>query len=92
MINQTNNPQGDGTNPAEQQMSPAQVKNAVDEALTMEREHATSASGPKGDRSAWARTLEAHAERRRALATRIRAENPSYTDAEIEARLEQFGA
>jgi hypothetical protein len=92
MINQANNPQGGGTNPAEQPMSPAQVKNAVDGALKMEREHATSPPGPKGDRSAMARTLEAHAERRKALAARIRAENPSYTDAEIEARLEQFGA
>jgi hypothetical protein len=54
--------------------------------------NATSPPVPKGDHSARARTLEAYAERRKALAARIRAENPSYTDAEIEARLEQFGA
>jgi len=36
--------------------------------------------------------LEAYVERRRKLAARIRLENPSRTEEEIEARLEQFGA
>jgi hypothetical protein len=38
------------------------------------------------------RTLEAYVERRRKLAAQIRAENPSCTEEEIEARLEVFGA
>jgi hypothetical protein len=38
------------------------------------------------------RALQAHVERRRKLAARIKVENPSSTDEEIEARLEQFGA
>jgi hypothetical protein len=36
--------------------------------------------------------LEAYVERRRKLAARIRLENPTRTEEEIEARLEQFGA
>jgi hypothetical protein len=36
--------------------------------------------------------LNAHTERRNRLTARVKAENPSYTDLEIEARLEQFGA
>ena len=38
------------------------------------------------------RGLEAHVERRSKLAARIKLENPSRTEEEIEARLEQFGA
>ena len=38
------------------------------------------------------KSLEADAERRKRLTTQIMIENPSYSAAEIEARLEQFGA
>ena len=38
-----------------------------------------------------ARALEAHVERRQRLAAQVRVENPSRTEEEIEARLEQFG-
>jgi hypothetical protein len=37
------------------------------------------------------RILDAYTARRRQLTTRIKSENPSYTESEIEARLEQFG-
>lgn len=43
-------------------------------------------------RAVEARALEAHVERRRKLAARIRQENPTRSEEEIEARLEQFGA
>jgi hypothetical protein len=39
-----------------------------------------------------AKLLAAHAERRKRLTARLRAEHPSYSDAEIAARLEVFGA
>jgi hypothetical protein len=38
-----------------------------------------------------AKTSKAHVERRSRLWLQIRAENPGFTQAEIEARLEQFG-
>jgi hypothetical protein len=43
-------------------------------------------------RSASARALAAHIARRSRLADQIRAAHPTYTKAEIEERLEQFGA
>ena len=43
-------------------------------------------------RSASARALAAHVARRSRLADQIRAQHPTYTKAEIEERLEQFGA
>jgi hypothetical protein len=43
-------------------------------------------------RSASARALAAHVARRSRLADQIRAAHPTYTKAEIEERLEQFGA
>jgi hypothetical protein len=46
---------------------------------------------PKTRPVADARALEAHAERRQRLAAQVRVENPSLTEEEIEARLEQFG-
>ncbi len=36
--------------------------------------------------------LEAHVERRKRLTLQIRADHPSFSDVEIEARLEVFGA
>jgi hypothetical protein len=38
-----------------------------------------------------AKFLERHVERRKRLTARVRADNPSFTEAEIEARLEVFG-
>ena len=38
------------------------------------------------------KSLEAYAERRKRLTTQVMIENPLYSAAEIEARLEQFGA
>jgi hypothetical protein len=58
----------------------------------IEGEQPASSPAPNAIRNANARTLEAHADRRRKLAARIRAEKPSRTEEEIEARLEQFGA
>ena len=79
-------------NSADQPMSSGQIKNAVDEGLRiMELETAIMVT-PKGVRNGDTRTLEAYVERRRKLAAQIRAENPSCTEEEIEARLEVFGA
>jgi hypothetical protein len=79
-------------NSADQPMSSGQIKNAVDEGLRiMELETAITVT-PKGVRNGDTRTLEAYVERRRKLAAQIRAENPSCTEEEIEARLEVFGA
>jgi hypothetical protein len=36
--------------------------------------------------------LEAHVEKRKLLTARVKAENPSYTELDVEARLEQFVA
>jgi hypothetical protein len=47
---------------------------------------------PKVTRAADVRALEAHIERRGKLAAKIRLEEPSRTEEEIEERLEQFGA
>ncbi len=44
-----------------------------------------------GDHSSNKRIVEACAERRKRLTAGVKAENPSYTESEIEARLEQFG-
>jgi hypothetical protein len=46
---------------------------------------------PTTGRIADARALEAHVERRQRLVAQVRVENPSRTEEEIEARLEQFG-
>jgi len=86
-------PRSNGTGSAEQPLSSGQVNNAIDETLRMmEREQAASPPAPMDIRDANARTLEAYVDRRKKLAARIRAENPSCTEEEIEARLEQFGA
>lgn len=78
---------------AELPMSSGQVQNAVDGALRMmELEQAASPQAPTGILGANAQNLDAHADRRKKLAARIRAECPACTEEEIEARLEQFGA
>ncbi len=69
---------------------PQMAADAADDA----RPHLSRAAArpvPKPKRLADAQALEAHAERRRRLAAQVRLENPSRTDEEIEARLEQFG-
>ena len=100
MIGQTSSPAsmgseawGGSANPAQESMSPGQVENAVDGATKMmEREQPASPPAQMGSRSAGARALEAYIERRKRLADRIRAEHPSYSEAEVEERMEQFGA
>ena len=100
MIQQSNHDAGgdtaarsSGAHAAEQPMSSGQVKNAVDGALRMmERDQAAPVPASTGNPDLNARALEAYVARRKTLAARIRAENPSCTDEEIEARLEQFGA
>jgi|SRR5215468_895991 len=84
---------GGAANSTDQVISSAQIENAVDEDLKgVELQRVETSTTPKEMRNAERRTLEAHAERRGRLAARIRAENPSCTEEEIEARLEQFGA
>jgi hypothetical protein len=85
-------PRGDASS-ADHLMSSGQIKNVAHEALrSVQPERAAIPSTPKVMRIADARTLDAYVERRRKLAARIRMENPSCTEEEIEARLEQFGA
>jgi len=76
-------------NSADRLMSPKNVEAALQ---TMRPQRTTVRSAPKVMRIADVQELDAHVERRRKLAARIRLENPSRTEEEIEARLEQFGA
>ena len=99
MIGQANQDTGGGVEPrsdatsADRLMPSGPIRNVADEALqSLLPEQAAIPSTPKGVRIADARVLEAYVERRRKLAARIRMENPSCTEEEIEARLEQFGA
>lgn len=78
-------------NSAETQMASGQVAN-VEARRPSRLERITTMPAPKFIGTADARELEAYVERRRRLAERIRSENPSHTEEEIEARLEQFGA
>jgi len=83
----------DGTGPVLQPISRAPIKSAEDGGSTMtEGAQATSAPAPKRGRSASARTLQAYVDRRNRLVEQIRTQFPHYTDAEIEERMEQFGA
>jgi hypothetical protein len=77
--------------PANQQMSCGQITD-VEALRSMQPEPTATPPGPKFMGTADARALEAYAERRRKLAAQIRLENPSRSEEEIEARLEQFGA
>jgi hypothetical protein len=82
-----------GPDQSQQQMSPGQAKKPADLASPiMQPDQPVTASSPKNERSGDARAMQAHADRRRRLAERIKAERPSYSQDEIEARLEQFGA
>jgi hypothetical protein len=76
--------------PTDQAVSRAQLKNAGDVPLEgMKRGSPTiSCSGHLFN----SEYLDAYIERRKKLTVRIRAEHPTFTDAEIEERLEQFGA
>ena len=83
----------DGTGPVLQPISPGPVKSAEDGgSKMMEGAQATSAPAPKRAHSASARTLQAYVDRRSRLVEQIRAQFPHYTEAEIEERMEQFGA
>jgi hypothetical protein len=97
MISQMNHRAGADTEPrsdaslADQVMSCGQINNG--EALqSMQSERIAVSPAPKVMGIADGRALEAYIERRRRLAARIRSENPTRTEDEIEARLEQFGA
>ena len=101
MIKQTDRYVGGDAEPpssaksADQLISSGQIKNTMDEAPRMMLGRTTNPAVPampKGIRNAETRTLEAYIERRRKLAAQIRAENPTCTEEEIEARLEVFGA
>jgi hypothetical protein len=98
MINQANRDMGGGAEPrtansTDQLMSSANGGNVSDEGLlSVPRQQTAIPAAPKVTRMADAQALEAYVERRRKLAARIRLENPSCTEEEIEARLEQFGA
>src|SRR5437899_10954711 len=97
MISQMNHGAGGDTEPrgdaslADQVMSRGQIKKG-DALPSIGPERITVSPAPKVVRTADGRALEAHVERRRRLAARIRLENPARTEAEIEARLEQFRA
>lgn len=80
-----------GTNAAQLALSPDNTA-AEGAAKMMERGQPASPPEPIGNRSANARALAASIARRSRLADQIRAEHPTYTKAEIEERLEQFGA
>jgi hypothetical protein len=77
--------------PAHQPLSSGQIAN-VEVSRSMRPERTATPPGPKFTGTADGQSLEAHVERRRKLAARIRLESPSRTEEEIEARLEQFGA
>jgi hypothetical protein len=81
-----------GPDRLQQQMLPGQVKKPADPASPiMQPDRLVTGPSPKDKRSTDARAIQAHVDRRRRLAERIKAERPSYTQDEIEARLEQFG-
>lgn len=83
----------DGTGPMRQPISPGPINSAEDGGpKMMEGAQATGAPAPKRARSASARTLQAHVDRRNKLVEQIRAQFPHYTEAEIEERMELFGA
>jgi hypothetical protein len=98
MINQMNQEAGvhaeAGTdaNAADRRMASGQITN-VEALRSMRPERTGTPRAPKFKGiMANARALEAYVERRKKLAERIRLEDPSRTEEEIEARLEQFGA
>jgi hypothetical protein len=79
-------------NAADQQVSCGRIENA-EPPRSMRPGRIANARAPKFvGVMADARALQAYVERRKKLAAQIRLENPSRTEEEIEARLEQFGA
>jgi hypothetical protein len=84
MINQMNQSVGGDAAPRSDANSPA--------LQSMQPERTAAAPPLRVAGMADVQALEAHIERRRKLAARIRLESPSRTEEEIEARLEQFGA
>jgi hypothetical protein len=98
MMNQTNGSvstvsevRGGVTNPAEQAMPSGQADDAMDGTSKMTDPPAIPPT-LEGIHPGSPRALQAYIERRKRLADRIRAEHPYFTEAEIEERLEQFGA
>jgi hypothetical protein len=95
LIHQTNH---DAGRPAETNLAiaanhaaPAQPAARAVDVAPLRTYRAAAKPVPKPKRVAAAQALEAHAERRHRLAAQARVENPSRTEEEIEARLEQFG-
>jgi hypothetical protein len=94
-VHNPTNPDGrnDGTSPVLQPISPGPVKSAEDGgSKMMEAAQATGAPAPKSTHSVSARIVKAHVDRRNRLVEQIRAQFPHFTEAEIEERMEQFGA
>jgi hypothetical protein len=92
MISQLNKSVAE-TKPTGQALSPAQIKNSTDIPLEiMKRASARNGSVRGGAHLDNSKYLETYIERRKKLTARIRAEHPTFTDSEIEERLEQFGA
>jgi len=94
MISQTN--QDAGGNAELRNFASAANQVASDEPTEIVADHARLSQAsmkpvPTTRRIADARALEAHVERRQRLAAQVKVENPSRTEEEIEARLEQFG-
>ncbi len=81
----------DGADPAQLAMSSASPDGGSASAAGMDWPQAQSAE-PANIRLANERALAARVARRSRLANQIKAEHPNYTKAEIEERLEQFGA
>jgi hypothetical protein len=71
----------------------AQANDAMDGASKlMEREQPAIPPTLERIHPGSTRALQAYIERRKRLADRIRAEHPYFTEAQVEERLEQFGA
>jgi hypothetical protein len=82
---------GGVTNPAEQAMPSGQADDAMD-GTSKVMEQPVIPPTLEGIHPGSPRALQAYIERRKRLADRIRAEHPYFTEAEVEERLEQFGA
>ena len=78
-----------GAKPTGQMPSPAQSQNAPD---VLVNPGSRTSPVPSGGHLLNSKYLEAYIERRKKLTARIREDHPTFTDAEIEERLEQFGA
>jgi hypothetical protein len=83
---------GGVTNPAKQAMPSGQADDAMDGTSKVMVEQPVTPPTLEGIHPGSPRALQASIERRKRLADRIRAEHPYFTEAEVEERLEQFGA